>query len=74
MLVLWKGMLNGFQSVSLEAYTLTHAQQIHFLTTSGYIKHEGDGKFSLTKIGQARLEAAYKRLPSNAGFTVGEVE
>ena len=74
LLTIWKGALNGFPAVSLDGYIPLYNQHIAFLATSGYIRHEGDGKWSMTKVGQARLESGYKKLPSNASFSIGEVE
>lgn len=74
LLTIWRGGLKGLDSVSLKEFRHLHSARIHFCTTSGYIKHEGDGFYSLTKVGQARLESAYKKLPTNHNFYLGEVE
>lgn len=74
LLTIWKGGLNNQTVVSLNHFIPIHSQQIHLCLTSGYIKHQSDGYYFLTKVGQARLESAYKKLPANHNFTIEEVQ
>jgi len=73
LLTIWKGGLNGKNAVSLESFVYGHSTQIMMCVKSGYIKHQGDGFYFMTRVGQSRLESSYKKLPSNHTFKIEEV-
>lgn len=74
LLTIWKGGLNNQTVVSLNQFIPIHATQIMLCVKSGYIKHQSDGYYFLTKVGQQRLESAYKKLPANHNFQIEEVQ
>lgn len=73
MFELLRGKMNGIESMSLERFSVFNGQSLHSLTLLHYVKHVGDGKFSLTDAGYKALQSRYKNMPETSDFTMEDI-
>lgn len=73
MFELFRGKLMGIEAMTLERFSIFNGQSLHSLTLLHYVKHVGDGKFSLTDAGYKALQSRYKNMPTTSDFTMEDL-
>lgn len=73
MFELLRGKMLGIEAMTLERFSVFNGQSLHSLTLLRYVRHVGDGKFSLTDTGMKALQSRYKNMPTTSNFTMEDL-